>query len=83
MFECNKCGMCCRNLQNSVLYDELNRGDGICRYLNGNLCSIYEERPLICRVDDFYNVYLKDEISLLDYYKLNYDACNMLKNEGV
>lgn len=83
MFKCNKCGMCCRNLQNSVLYDELNRGDGICRYLNGDLCSIYEERLLICRVDDFYNVYLKDKISLSDYYKLNYDACYVLKNKGV
>lgn len=83
MFKCNKCGMCCRNLQNSVLYDDLNRGDGICRYLNRNLCSIYEERPLICRVDDFYNVYLKDKISLSDYYKLNYDVCYMLKNKGV
>lgn len=83
MFKCTKCGLCCRNLHRSVLYDKFNRGDGICRYLNGNLCSIYEERPLICRVDDFYNIYLKDEISLSDYYKLNHNACNMLKNEGV
>lgn len=46
MFECDKCGECCRHLKDILIYAELDRGDGICRYLKGNLCSIYEERPL-------------------------------------
>jgi Fe-S-cluster containining protein len=27
---------------------ELNRGDGVCKYLINNLCSIYEKRPYFC-----------------------------------
>lgn len=79
MFNCDKCGECCRNLNKSNLYSQLDRGDGICVYLNGNLCSIYENRPLICRVDESYNVYFKTIMSLKEYYKLNYKACEILK----
>ena len=43
MFKCDCCGCCCRNLQLSDLYSELDRGDGTCKYLVGNLCSIYEK----------------------------------------
>lgn len=79
MFHCDKCGACCRNLSYSPLYKELDRGDGICKYLNGNLCSIYDKRPLVCRVDDSYNVLFKDKLSLEEYYQLNYEACIKLK----
>ena len=27
--------------------------DGICKYLRDNLCSIYEQRPEICRVKNY------------------------------
>ena len=54
MFHCDKCGICCRSLRRSPLYRELDRGDGVCRYLDGNLCSIYATRPLLCRVDESY-----------------------------
>lgn len=79
MFQCDKCGACCRNLRLSPLYKELDRGDGVCRYLNGNLCSIYDKRPLICRVDDSYNEFFKDKLSLEEYYRLNCEACTKLK----
>lgn len=59
MFECDKCGECCRNLNKSSLYDELHDGDGICKYLKGNICSIYDKRPILCRVDESYNIFLK------------------------
>lgn len=49
MFLCDKCGLCCRNLNLSEIYADLDRGDGTCKYLQGNLCSIYEKRPLKCR----------------------------------
>ena len=29
--------------------------DGYCSHLKDNLCTIYEDRPLICRVDDIYD----------------------------
>jgi Fe-S-cluster containining protein len=40
-FECIKCGHCCRTLS---------RRDSIlpCPHLEGNLCSIYQDRPKAC-----------------------------------
>lgn len=79
MFFCDCCGECCRNLDKSPVYAELDRGDGVCRYLNGNLCSIYENRPLLCRVDECYETFFKDAMSMEEYYKLNYEVCKKLK----
>ena len=79
MFYCDRCGACCRHLELSPLYRELDRGDGICKYLSGNLCSIYETRPLLCRVDASYDAFFKDVMSREMYYKLNYVSCNELK----
>ena len=82
MFFCEKCGECCKHLDRSALYKDLDRGDGVCKYLKQNICSIYDKRPIICRVDESYYSFFKEQISLEDYYKLNYDACNKLKKEG-
>lgn len=79
MFYCDRCGACCRHLELSPLYRELDRGDGICKYLSGNLCSIYENRPLLCRVDASYDAFFKGVMSRETYYKLNYVSCNELK----
>lgn len=79
MFNCSKCGECCRNLNKSELYKELHNGDGICKFLKGNLCSIYEKRPLLCNVDESYKIYFKDKMSLNEYYSLNYKVCKLLK----
>jgi Fe-S-cluster containining protein len=79
MFECDKCGECCRNLDKSPLYAELDRGDGTCRYLEGNLCSIYETRPLICRVDEGYNAFFKDTMTIEEFYSENYKMCDYFK----
>ncbi|MGN1249264.1 MAG: YkgJ family cysteine cluster protein [Candidatus Spyradocola sp.] len=81
MFQCDKCGMCCRNLDKNELYKELDRGDGVCRYLTGNLCSIYEQRPLLCRVDESYEKLFRGRMSLEEYYELNYSACRVLKKQ--
>ncbi len=81
MFECDKCGCCCRNLDKSDIYAELNRGDGVCRYLEGNLCSIYDKRPLLCRVDECYEKYFSEYMTLEEYYKENKKMCEILKNE--
>lgn len=80
MFKCDKCGDCCRNLHKSTIYKNLHNGDGVCRYLKGNLCSIYEDRPLTCRVDECYDVIFKGRLSYEDYIQINYKYCNELKN---
>jgi len=82
MFACDKCGACCRHVDLTSLSVELNRGDGVCKYLEGNLCSIYNTRPLICRVDESYETFFKDKMSRDEFYKLNYSECQKLKNRS-
>lgn len=82
MFKCDMCGECCRNLDKSSLYEDLDMGNGVCRYLNGNKCSIYDDRPLLCRIDESYEAFFKDVITIDEYYRLNYEACNILKNHA-
>lgn len=79
MFKCDHCGCCCRNLDKSSLYASLDRGDGICKYLIGNDCSIYENRPLLCRVDESYEQLFSNVMSREHYYQINRDACNNLR----
>lgn len=79
MFVCDKCGGCCRHVNLSPLYERLDRGDGVCKYLCGNLCSIYDNRPLLCRVDESYERFFKEKLSKEDYYRLNYQACDKIK----
>lgn len=81
MFICDMCGECCKNLDKSPIYSELDKGDGTCKYLVGNLCSIYDNRPLLCRVDESYEAFFKDIYGIDEYYRLNYEACIKLKNK--
>ncbi|WP_251315807.1 YkgJ family cysteine cluster protein [Flintibacter muris] len=80
MFDCDQCGECCRHLTLSPLYQELDRGDGVCKFLEGNLCSIYESRPLLCRVDESFDLFFQSTMSQDEYYKQNYEACRKMKN---
>lgn len=79
-FKCDKCGICCRHLNENALYSILDRGDGVCKYLNGNLCMIYEKRPDICNVEKMYFFY-KDELEYEEYLKMNEKACEQLKEK--
>ncbi|UWD50644.1 YkgJ family cysteine cluster protein (plasmid) [Clostridioides difficile] len=81
MFKCDKCGECCKNLDKSFLYAELDNGEGVCKYLVKNLCSIYEGRPLLCRIDESYEIFFKNSISHDKYYQLNYEFCEKLKKQ--
>jgi Fe-S-cluster containining protein len=80
-FVCNQCGCCCRHLNRSEIYNDLNRGDGVCIYLQGNLCSIYETRPLKCRVDACYDHFFFDKMSREQFYKINKQACALLQKQ--
>lgn len=81
MFQCDRCGKCCRNLKLSALYSDLDRGDGVCKYLVDNLCSIYETRPLKCRIDESYQMFFSEQITKEEYYRLNYESCSILKQK--
>lgn len=79
MFKCERCGYCCRNLDKSELYSSLDRGDGVCKYLRGNDCSIYINRPLLCRVDESYEKLFSHLMTREEYYRINKQACNDLR----
>lgn len=79
MFKCEHCGCCCRNLDKSLIYASLDRGDGSCKHLVGNYCSIYEDRPMLCRVDECYDKYFSQLMNRQDYYRINKQACDNLR----
>jgi Fe-S-cluster containining protein len=47
IFICEKCGECCRHIE---LFVEMmpHQHNGVCNYLKGDLCSVYEHRPDLC-----------------------------------
>ncbi len=79
MFHCEHCGCCCRNLDKSDIYATLDRGDGVCKYLNGNDCLIYENRPLLCRIDESYNKMFRGLMSRENFYDINKQVCKKLQ----
>lgn len=81
MFPCSQCGQCCRHLKGVALYADLDRGDGVCRYLKGNLCSIYKIRPLKCRIDESYELFFKDKMTREEFYELNLEVCRRLQKK--
>lgn len=83
MFNCDKCGLCCIGLNKSETTAFLHDGDGICRYLDLDtmLCTIYEKRPLVCRVDEYYDRFLADKMDREEFMRLNYEACELKKKE--
>lgn len=84
MFVCDKCGLCCRKITDNPVYMELDRGDGICRFFDehSNLCTIYEDRPLLCNVSKTYEQIFRGIISKDVYEKLNRESCRKLKADA-
>ena len=78
-FFCDMCGECCRNIGNSPLFMDFDNGDGVCKFLVGDKCSIYPVRPLFCQIDLCYNALFYDKITKIEYYRMNYEACMCLK----
>ena len=80
-FDCDRCGICCKNIRRANFPHELDRGDGVCKHLTeDNLCGIYAERPIFCNVDAYYEKFLSQTMSREKFHALNHDACERLKN---
>jgi len=77
-FVCEKCGMCCKTLQHISDLSKFDRGDGVCIYLKDNLCSIYENRPLLCNVSEMYNNFFKTSMSAEEFIFVNKQACKQI-----
>ena len=77
-FKCDKCGICCKLLKSIPQLAAFDRGDGVCIYLQDNLCSIYESRPDICNVEKMYSSF-KEQMSEEEYSRLMTESCKCLK----
>lgn len=87
IYPCSGCGACCRRVNVAVEHSkELDIGhdlsfpygwdeDGVCEMLENNRCRVYENRPLICRIDDLQKIVGG---SKKKFYKLTAKACNAL-----
>lgn len=80
-FPCTRCGECCRHIDRIPQLAPFDLGNGICRYLHGNLCAIYTTRPEICCVDSMYEHYFKAYYTKAEFYQINIKGCEMLKKE--
>lgn len=80
-FPCNACGQCCRNILLSEETAYLDRGDGTCRHFDDktHLCKIYETRPLVCRVEDYYKQHLSHIYKWDEFVKINIAICESLQ----
>ena len=81
-FFCDQCGLCCRHIDKVPQLALFDLGNGVCKYLRDNLCSIYDDRPEICRVDYMYEKFFKNYMTLEDFYKLNEQGCEELKKNA-
>jgi len=56
------------------------REDGSCEKLENNRCTVYDNRPLLCNVDEL----AKQQdlpMSKVTWYSMNYQGCNTLQME--
>jgi len=83
MFPCTKCGLCCQHISGIEELKDFDLGNGICKYFNNidNICSIYDTRPDICRIDKMYEIKYKNFFTKNDFYIENAKVCNELQEK--
>lgn len=82
-FPCNLCGLCCRNISGIDELKQFDKGDGVCVHLNEeNECSIYDDRPNICRIDEMYERVYYEHFTKKEYYFENVLACRTLQKKA-
>lgn len=83
-FPCNRCGECCKQVGSADETRFLDRGDGTCRYFDdaANACSIYDQRPLVCRVDAYYATHYVHLVSWDDFVEANLRVCAALASKS-
>ena len=80
-FKCSSCGACCRRVGLLADFPEATNEDGSCSRLIDDKCAIYDDRPLICRVDEYYEKNLKDSMSKEAWHSSNHEYCNKMMDE--
>ena len=80
MFVCNKCGLCCRNIDKIEELSQYDNGNGVCIYLtDDNLCAIYDTRPDICNTDKMYKLKYSNIMTPTEYANMNKEGCELLE----
>lgn len=97
-FGCTGCGLCCRFVKQALenpnkapepyrtelkKFPYTAKEDGSCEKLINNKCSVYEDRPLICRIDDLYDKYAEThfKVSRKDYHLREAQSCNSMMKQ--
>jgi len=79
LFPCTSCGLCCQRISVVPELSAYDRGDGVCMHLVENRCSIYEERPEICRIDQMFEKVYSKHFSRHEFYLENLKVCKNLQ----
>ncbi|WP_326140721.1 YkgJ family cysteine cluster protein [Lysinibacillus capsici] len=79
-FPCTKCGACCMSIDEIDFLEHYNE-NGVCINLIEGGCSIYTERPLLCRIDESYEAFFSSYMSKENFYLINAKACNELQEK--
>ncbi|MEE4565838.1 hypothetical protein V2U88_25660 [Paenibacillus polymyxa] len=81
-FPCNGCSLCCSKLDRVPELAFYDRGDGICIHLRDQQCSIYDDRPKLCRVDEMYETFFKKHYDRTTFYIENLKVCRSMQEEA-
>ena len=79
-FPCTQCGACCKSIEGIDFLANYNE-NGRCNKLVDNRCSIYDDRPLLCRIDEAYEQIFSPYITKQAFYEQNALACNQLQEK--
>ncbi|MBY6031112.1 YkgJ family cysteine cluster protein [Halomonas sp. DP8Y7-1] len=83
-FPCNRCGLCCQKVHLAAETRFLDRGDGVCRNYDqlGKVCSVYEQRPDICRVNLQFERTYAQQYSWEEFIEANLIVCELLQAQA-
>lgn len=77
-FPCTSCGACCSSIEGIDFLQAFNV-QGVCKHLVNRQCAIYNERPLLCRIDEAFDSIFSSYMTKEEYYEANAKACNELQ----
>jgi Fe-S-cluster containining protein len=94
MFNCSGCGLCCtkigaiiQNKESSPVKEIIDQfpynylEDGACEKYDkvSKKCTVYETRPLMCRVDEMHK-HWPEVMSVEEYYRRTEAVCKILQS---
>jgi Fe-S-cluster containining protein len=64
-------------------FSDFDGGGGVCRHLKGNLCAIYETRPLFCDSERVYATFFKDSMTESEFIEKTLELClDLIQRHG-